>query len=356
MRCLFILLLWLVFQGSMVAAPPEFSSVVPGRVLQFPQDFGAHPDFRIEWWYVTGWLETEEGHPLGFQVTFFRTATYADTDNPSRFSPRQLIVAHVALSDPAAGKLLHDQKIRREGFDLVYARTGDTDIRLDDWVFMRETGGSYRAQIEARDLRLQLTLAPTQPLMLQGDQGYSRRGPEPGQASYYYSAPHLSVTGTIHRNGKAENVTGTAWLDHEWSHELIGPGAVGWDWAGANLDDGSALVVFQIRNRTGGVFWAYAALRDASGRMSVYAPEEIRFYPERRWRSARTQATYPVATRIRTGAIEWQLIPLMDDQELDARASIGEVYWEGAVTIARDGEAIGRGYLEMTGYLQPISR
>ncbi len=355
MRYFCILLLWLVIHGTIFSATPALAPVVPGKALEFPDDFGAHPDFRIEWWYVTGWLETAAGDPLGFQITFFRTATRIDTDNPSRFAPKQLIIAHVALSDPAVGGLLHDQKIAREGFGLAYARTGDTDVKLDDWTFFRETDGRYQANLKAKDFALQLSLMPTQSLMLQGENGFSRKGPRTEQASYYYSEPHLQVTGTIDRAGRVAAITGTAWLDHEWSSELLDPDAVGWDWVGASLDDGSALMAFQIRGKDGGKIWAHAALRDASGRINTFVPDQVSFHSIRTWRSPHTQAVYPVAIRIRTGEIEWQLTPLMDDQELDSRLSIGSAYWEGAVTLTRDGEFAGRGYLELTGYAQALS-
>jgi len=352
----------LVFIAAACAASPEassptqpkFSAVVPGVPLSFPRDFGAHPTFRTEWWYVTGWVETPEKKPLGFQVTFFRAATGIDKSNPSRFAPNQLIIAHAALSDPAVGKLLHDQKSARDGFGLAYTKVGNTDVKLDDWTMLREESGRYQTSINARDFALRLTLTPTQPPMKQGENGFSRKGPQPEQASYYYSEPHLEVTGTIVRDGKPIAVSGSAWFDHEWSTAYLDPNADGWDWVGANLDDGSALMAFQIRGKDGSKIWAYAGLRDRYGKMTLFAPQEVYFEPQRTWRSPRTGATYPVAMRIRTGMTEWLLTPLQDDQELDSRESVGAVYWEGAVTVTRDGAPAGRGYFEMTGYVKPL--
>lgn len=343
-----------LFSNLSLAAPPSFSPVLPNVPLSFPHDFGAHPDFRTEWWYATGWLNTPDGKPLGFQVTFFRSATEHDRDNPSRFAPRQLIIAHAALSDPAVGRLLHDQKSAREGFGLAYARTGNTDVKLDDWQLVREADGRYRASVSGRDFSLSLTLAPTQPPMLQGEHGFSRKGPQRAQASYYYSEPQLRVTGSVSRGGKPVAVTGTAWLDHEWSTSVLDENATGWDWVGANLDDGSALMAFQIRDKDGKPLWAHAALRDAAGRVKTFGPDEVRFHPLRNWRSPRTKATYPVATTVNTGPLAWTLTPLQDDQELDSRQSTGAIYWEGAVTVTRDGQLAGRGYLEMTGYAKPM--
>ena len=352
MRWLLVLLL---AAGQCVAATPNFAPVTPGRPIAFPADFGAHPDYRTEWWYVTGWLKKADGKPLGFQVTFFRSRTEHDPANPSAFAPKQLIIGHAALSDPARGKLVHDQRSAREGFGLAYAKVGDTDVKLDDWRMARGADGSYLVTVAAREFTLRLRLAPSQPVLLQGERGYSRKGPKPAQSSYYYSEPQLRTSGTVARAGAApEAVSGTTWLDHEWSSEALDPDASGWDWVGANLDDGGALMAFQIRGRTGGKLWAHATWRDASGKVTHYAPEQVRFTPQALWRSPRTNAQYPVATLLVTGATTWRITPLQEDQELDSRRSTGAVYWEGAVTISRDGAPVGRAYLEMTGYDRPM--
>ncbi len=337
------------------ADSPKFSPVVSDYVLTFPHDYGAHPDFGLEWWYVTGWLETPDKKPLGFQVTFFRSATGHNPENPSLFAAKQLIIAHVALSDPATGKLLHEQKTAREGFDLAYAKQGNTDVKLEDWYFVRAAEGHYQVNVRTRDFGLKLLLTPTQMMLLQGRNGFSRKGPKPKQASYYYSEPHLEVTGTISRHNQPVAVRGKAWLDHEWSSEYLDTNAEGWDWVGANLDDGSSLMVFQIRSKQGGKLWAYAALRDASGHVILFEREQVAFIPERTWQSPHTDAVYPVAMRIRTGDTEWLLDPLFDDQELDSRQSTGTVYWEGAVTLTRNGQPAGHGYLELTGYVKPLN-
>ncbi|WP_424251641.1 lipocalin-like domain-containing protein [Collimonas pratensis] len=336
------------------AAAPEFAPVLPGQPLTLPQDTGAHPGFRTEWWYATGWLTLPDGRPVGFQITFFRSATGNDRANPSAFAPSQLIIAHAALSDPSLGKLLHDQKSARAGFGLAYAKQGNTDVALDDWRLQRQADGRYLVSVAARDFTLELSLTPTQLPLLQGDGGYSRKGPLAAQASYYYSEPQLRVSGKVSRAGQAQAVSGSAWLDHEWSTSVLAADAIGWDWLGANLDDGSALMAFQIRNRSGDKVWAHAALRDARGQVTQYGPEQVNFTPQRRWRSPRTDASYPVQSVLHTGAIAWSLQPLQDDQELDSRLSTGSVYWEGAVTVNRDGKRAGHGYLELTGYLNAL--
>ena len=355
----FLVLLMLLCGLSSQATAPGFTAVTPlpaGAALRFPADYGAHPDYKTEWWYVTGWLKTGDGKPLGFQVTFFRSATEHDRANPSKFAPRQLIIGHAAVSDPANGKLLHDQRSAREGFDIAYAKVGDADVKLDDWRMTRTADGGYTIHVDGASFALNLKLAPSQPVLPQGDRGYSRKGPRPEQASYYYSEPQLTTTGTVTRGGKAVAVTGASWLDHEWSSQILGGdwSAVGWDWIGANLDDGGALMAFQLRDKTGAKLWSHATWRDASGKITQFSPEQVDFAAQRRWRSPRTHAEYPVESKLTTGNVVWRIVPLQDDQELDSRRSTGAVYWEGAVTLSRDGKQAGRAYLELTGYVSPM--
>jgi predicted secreted hydrolase len=343
----------LLLFASAARGAEAYPAVTPGRPLQFPLDYGSHPAFRNEWWYVTGWLEDASGNVAGFQVTFFRHRPGVAEDNPSRFAPRQLLFAHAAVADPRYGRLRHDQRAARAGFDIAAARDGITDVWIGDWT-LQLIEGSYRTRIAARNFRLDLRFAPTQAVLLQGDAGFSRKGPLPRQASYYYSQPHLAVTGQVSTESNDANVTGTAWLDHEWSSEYMAREATGWDWIGINLDDGGALMAFRMRDRAGAAFWAGGSHRTPDGRVRSFAPAEIQFTPQRRWRSPRTQVDYPVAMAVRAGDVECVLEPLMDDQELDARAGIGTIYWEGAVRALRAGRGIGRGYLELTGYGKPL--
>jgi predicted secreted hydrolase len=158
------------------------------------------------------------------------------------------------------------------------------------------------------------------------------------------------VHGTLTRSGKAEPAVGTAWFDHEWSSSYMDERAVGWDWLGINLADGGALMAFRMRDQQGGKFWAGGAYRAADGSTRIFEPGELDFVPLRRWRSSRSEAVYPIAWRITAGTLKIDVTPLMDDQENDTRASTGTIYWEGAVRALQDGKAVGRGYLELTGY------
>jgi predicted secreted hydrolase len=340
--------------AAWVSSPPasaevSFPPVVPGVALEFPRDEGAHPEYRIEWWYVTGWLEDGGGAPLGFQVTFFRVRTGIDESNPSRFAPTQVLFAHAAIAEPAHRRLRHAERSARAGFGLAYAKEGSVDLRLDDWS-MQATDRGYRASVRGEDFGLRLEFAPTQPVLLQGDDGFSRKGPNPRSASYYYSLPHLSVHGVAMIDARKREVHGEAWFDHEWSSDYLDPAASGWDWMGINLDDGGALMAFRMRDREGGSLWTAATLRSAGGGVRRFGPEAVEWTPGRTWQSPRTGATYPVQWRVRVGEATYDVMPLMDDAELDSRASTGNIYWEGPVRLGVGGRPVGRGYLELTGY------
>jgi predicted secreted hydrolase len=331
-------------------------AVVTPRRLVFPRDHGAHPDYRTEWWYLTGWLDGPAGAALGFQVTFFRTRTEVDPANPSAFAAKQLIIAHAALAEPARGTLLHDERIARTGLGGAGASEVDTAIHLGAWTFERLPGGEYRCALPARGFTLEFTARPTQPLLLQGDAGFSRKGPSSAQASYYYSQPQLKVRAELTRDGRAQSLTGSGWLDHEWSSTLLTADAAGWDWVGMNLDDGSAMTAFQVR-RQGAAdkpLHAYASLRAANGTTRTFRPDEVRFVGRSSWTSPRTRATWPVAQEIHIADRLFITRPSMNDQELDSRMTTGAVYWEGASELFEGERRAGRGYLEMTGYVTPI--
>lgn len=325
-----------------------FPEVTPGRALRFPRDHGSHPDFRIEWWYVTGLLDAPAG-PLGFQLTFFKARPEHDSRNPSRFTPRHILIAHAALSDPRKQRLLHRQRVARAGFGLAQAAEDRTAVWMDGWR-LEQTRDGYRMELPFDEFGYRFELRTTQSPMLNGDRGYSRKGPRPESASYYYSVPHLAVSGAVLHDGREEHVNGKAWLDHEWSSSYLDERARGWDWIGINLDDGGALMAFRIRGQDGARFWAGATLRSAAGAMRTYAPHDVEFTATREWQSARTGARYPVAWRVTIGGAHYDIVPLMDDQEQDARSTTGTVYWEGAVELLQNGKRAGAGYLELTGY------
>jgi predicted secreted hydrolase len=344
-------------------AATQFQAVVADYKIEFPRDHGAHSQFRTEWWYITAWLKTPDSKPLGMQITFFRTATGASPNNVSRFAPKQILFAHLAIADPSSNKLYHDQQSARSGIKSFSVSDTDTHIQMRQWTLKREADDSYSAQANSiylppeQSIGVNLRFVPNQAPLLQGREGFSRKGPNPEQASYYYSRPQMAASGQIQLGSRQLQVTGNAWLDHEWSTSLLDDQTTGWDWIGINLNDGASLMAFQLRNKENQCVWSYVVLRDAQGKI-VHAANEVtaaRFTPKRYWKSLESGANYPVAQTLRCGQYEWQLEPLFDSQEIDARASTGGFYWEGAVRLNQMPSSggvleVGKGYLEMTGY------
>lgn len=353
--------------GLGALALPGASSALPPRALEFPRDFGSHPELGTEWWYITGQVLADQ-RLLGFQLTFFRSRVPSTQKLRSAFAARQLVFGHAALTDVAGRRQLHAQDSARAGMGLAQAREGDTEVQLGSWFLRRTPAASgtaaqasrYDAHISGEGFVLDLQMATTQPVLLQGRSGLSRKGPEAQQASYYYSQPQLGVAGRITLDGRVLPIdnapSNRAWLDHEASDALLHPEAQGWDWIGMNLDDGSALTAFRLRRPDGSSLWAGGSWRAAGQPARIFTEREVVFTAHRWWTSPSTGARYPVEWRVTTPVGSWLVQALLDAQELDSRASTGTIYWEGLCDLREaGGNALrGRGYLEMTGYAQKL--
>ena len=360
---------------AMAPAAPAWAAAgaLQPRALQFPRDHGTHNASRTEWWYLTGHGATASGQIYGFQVTFFRTRVDATQALQSPLAARQLVFAHAAVSDVQGQRLWHDQRIARWNGEqptsdatqtrrgAVYASDADTRVHLRDWTLQRLPDGRYVARINAGDFQITLDTTPTQARLLQGQQGFSRKGPDPEQSSFYVSQPQLAVSGRLQFQGRSVALTtGRAWLDHEWSESLLHPEAVGWDWIGMNLDNGDSLTAFRLRRADGsdlwsGGSWRAAAQGNAPLGARIFDHGTVQFEPLRWWTSPTTQARYPVDWRVTTPAGVYTVRALIDAQELDSRRSTGTVYWEGLSDLLdAQGQRVGRGYLEMTGYAQRL--
>lgn len=340
-----------------LAAPlwPGLANAALPPGLRFPRDLGSHPDFAIEWWYLTGRLLADQ-REFGFQLTFFRSRVPATQGMTSAFAAKQLIFAHAALTDVAGRKFWYDQRIAREGFEIAQSSALDTDVKLRDWSLQHQAT-HYQAKAVSENFQLDLKLIERQPLLLQGDGGHSRKGAQEAQFSHYYSLPQLQVNGTLGLGKERLPVQGTAWLDHEWSNALLDAQTVGWDWLGVNLQDGSALTAFQLRDKTGQAVWDGGSFRagTSGAKTQAFRQGEVMFQPLRHWRSTRTQASYPVEWTLKTPVGAYRIKALLDEQELDSRLSTGAVYWEGlSALFDSTDKLLGHGYLEMTGYASPL--
>jgi predicted secreted hydrolase len=365
---------WILGAGGLLLLPAlaQTPAHIPGSVLtprplRFPRDHGTHNETRTEWWYLTGHAQNTAGRTFGFQVTFFRSRVDAAQPLQSRMAAKQLLFAHAAITDLQGGALLHDQRIARWNGELptqrergVFAREDDLQVVLRDWFMQRDASGAYRTEVAGDEIGIAITATPTQAILLQGDKGFSRKGPDPSQASFYITHPQLSVQGTLTLRGGRFTVTGKAWLDHEWSEAILHPEAVGWDWIGMNLANGDSLTAFELRRTDGSALWAggshrtQTAANDPLGARS-FAPNTVRFTPQRFWTSPLTNARYPVEWQVDSPAGRFTVKALLDAQELDSRSSTGTVYWEGLSDLLdAQGQQVGRGYLEMTGYAQRL--
>lgn len=364
---------WLLGAAASAALPGGIGATTPPvaahpinqpRALVFPRDAGAHPEFKTEWWYLTGHAKVAgRDAAYGFQITFFRSRVDETQSMRSRLAAKQLLFAHAAITDVQAKHLHHDQRIARwsgaapgeNGTDTASASALDTDVVLKDWSLLRE-GDKLRAQIQAEGFAMDLRFASTQPVLLQGDAGLSRKGPDPRQTSYYYSLPQLQVSGSLKLGTTALQMEpgSTAWLDHEWSEEVLPTGAEGWDWIGINLFDGSALTAFRVRSKGGDTLWDGGSFRSGSTRY-IFKPGEVIFKAMRIWRSPTSRASYPVEWMVRTPADFYTVKAVVDNQELDSSNSTGAIYWEGLCEVwDSNSRLVGRGYLEMTGYAAPL--
>jgi predicted secreted hydrolase len=338
-----------------VRPPVAYAPVSRGVELAFPRDHGAHPDFRTEWWYVTGALDSPQAD-IGFQLTFFRSRPGSAEALRSPLAARQILFAHAALSIPG-DRLLHSERAARANLGAGFS-SSDCDVHIGAWRMQREersTGEVFRLQMQSAQFSYDFTLTPSQPLMLQGDGGYSRKGHAPDLASYYVSWPQLQVAGELVLDGQRQAASGRAWFDHEWSTAILGDGAVGWDWLGINLDDGGALMAFRMRDAQGATLFAHAAWRDAAGHVRQFAVGRSR--ASRRSATGRRRAAAPaircrsksVSASTRCGRCRCSTI-----RNCRPAGRLPVVYWEGLVRL--EGSLSGRGYLEMTGYAGTESR
>ncbi len=332
----------------------DFYPPVTPRSLVFPRDYGSHTDFRTEWWYLTGWLWKGD-EAFGFQLTFFRSRTHHSSHNPSRLAPQQLLFAHAALARADKNVFLNASRSGRLGSTLLRAETANTDLQMEDWYLRRIQRGQedfYEGNFSAQGFSLTFEAKASKPPILRGRGGFSQKGPQSEEASYYYSRAPLSVTAKVQLDSKPFATQGQAWLDHEWSSQLLMPGAVGWDWLGINLLDGGTLMAFQMRNNKSEPLYGHVDARDSNG-VPLKRWNGLKWLPQKKWRS-KSLIEYPIPMDLEVGSVLYRLVPLILAQEVDARSSTGGYYWEGAVSLMQGERLLGHGYLELTGYGEPL--
>jgi predicted secreted hydrolase len=335
----------------------RFKPLDPKQTLSFPRDHGAHEDSRVEWWYVTGQLETVSGKRLGYQLTFFRTGVADDAaPRASSFAAHDLHLAHFARTDVSKGTFRFAERMHRDGPGAAYARTGRLSVANEDWR-LEEAGG--RLVLFARDGgdELSLVLSPEKPPVLNGPNGISRKGPDPDAVSKYVSLTRLASAGWWTSGGTSEAVTGLSWFDHEWGSGSIGKETQGWDWFAVHLEDGRDLMLYRLRGAAGnGTPFSSGTLVEKNGTSLPLSSQDFSIEESGRWKSARSGAAYPGrwTLRVPKAALVLDVVPLLADQELVTERSTRVTYWEGACDVRTTaGASAGRAYVEMTGYAGP---
>ncbi len=349
------------------AAPADatgFARARAGQKLIFPRDYGPHDEYQTEWWYYTGNLEDASGAHFGYQLTFFRRALASAaqrTPRASDWATDQVYMAHFALTDVRGNRHQSFEKLSRGAGGVAGAQADPFRVWLEDWQVLADEAASNGAPDHQAPLQLsaasgnidvRLRLEDRKGPVLQGDRGYSQKGPAPGNASYYYSLTRLISSGTVTVDGRTYTVTGLSWMDHEYSTSALGREQIGWDWFSIQLDDDTELMVFQLRRADGSIDdFSSGALVAQNGATTRLGPRDFSLEPTGRWRSPHSGGEYPAGWRVQvpSAGLVLEVTPYIADQEM----KMSYVYWEGAVRITGTvkGKPIsGSGYVELTGY------
>ncbi|MDB5355447.1 MAG: hydroxyneurosporene synthase [Phycisphaerales bacterium] len=354
----FLLLLVAISTATPATAPavPEFRQALGPREWAFPRDHGRHDGFKTEWWYFTANLQDDAGHRFGYQLTFFRTAIAPGVaDRPSPWAMHDLYFAHAAISDIDGGKFTFKDHMQRGRPGLAFASDQTLDVMLLDWSARQTNDGIVLRASEpgfAIDLKCKEGRGP----VLQGPGGVNAKGRERGQASYYYSMTRLPTAGTLSIGGRQIHVTGLSWMDHEFSSNALAHNQAGWDWMGLHLANGDDLMLYRLRDRTGGADYVSGARISPDGAAHYLASTDITMEGAKPWKSPATGAAYPQEWKLKITGLPGLVVQSeMPGQELITRDSTDVDYFEGAAKVIDDqGRPAGEGYLEMTGYVKPV--
>jgi predicted secreted hydrolase len=351
---LFILMFVLACASGQTA--PLWRLSLPGWQYQFPRDHFAHPEFKTEWWYFTDNLRDEGGRRFGYQLTFFRQGIRppgARKINGYRFICDELKFAHFAISDPKDGKFRYLQKMSRGAFGEAGFAVGDRLAWIDDWNLQLIEGG-MRLAAKSPGASLSLDLKPQKPWIVHGENGVSQKAAGEGRATHYYSGTRLRSTGELTIEGRKSQVEGSSWFDQEWGSNQLTPEQVGWNWFALQFDDGTELMLYQMRLRDGagvdpnssGTFVA------ADGTARHLRVDEYKLTPRRWWTSKATGGKYPIGWEVEVPSLDlrFEVSTPLEKQELEISPI---AYWEGMIDAKgiKAGKAVrGEGYLELTGY------
>lgn len=336
----------------------NFQKAFEKRKFIFPEDHGPHPGFRTEWWYFTGNIISDDNKKFGYQFTIFRTSLSSDKNQGiSEWSSNQIYMAHFTVTDIANEKFYYDEKFSRDGNELAGATSNPFKVWLEDWQIAESENRTafelpvinIKAKTEKAEINLKLE--SLKPLILQGDEGLSRKGSQPGNASYYYSYTNLKTDGKIIIEEKEFNVNGSSWMDREWSTSALSEDQKGWDWFALQLDDSTELMYYQMRKKDGTPdIFSKGVIVEKNGTVRQVKKDEVELVVTGNWKS-NSGVNYPSVWELKIPSenIDLKIIPAVKDQLLNVSIK----YWEGSVKIEgikNNSKISGRGYVELTGY------
>ena len=346
------------FSTAHAIESPVFSQVLPGYIYQFPKDFNSHDDFRFEWWYYTGNLEEiETARSFGYQLTFFRVALNNEGANlnESQWKLGHVYFAHMTLTDIDGEKFYYFERINRKGVGNAGANADRLMVWNEDW-FLEGKGKMHSLKALESGTGIELQLVPEKKMVIHGNNGISKKGSEKGNASHYFSYTRMKTTGQIFVKGKAYNVIGSSWMDHEYSSNQLNDELVGWDWFSLKLDDKTELMIYLLRRKTGGVdSFSSGTFIAADGSSRHIKQEDFIVRPLSYWTSKKSGIVYPASWELELPhfGIKLTLSPDLNEQELYDLRSISASYWEGSISVEgtiRGNSIKGKGYVELVGY------
>src|SRR5579859_7403945 len=343
-----------------VVTSAQYRDALPGYRYQFPRDHFNHPDFQTEWWYYTGNVKSAAGRRFGFELTFFRQVIDRRSPDTGPWDVRDLYLANLALSDLDGRTFLHAERTNRAGPGIAGANIAEDRIWNGNWE-VRWQGAEQVLQATDERFALRLTMQSAKPPVIQGQNGVSQKGKSRGRASHYISLTRLDIKGAVQLAGTTFEVTGTAWMDHEFFTHQLDDYQVGWDWMSVQLQDNTELMLFHIRRKDGSIDpYSAGTFVDNQGHARHLTSADFQLEPAGEiWSSPATHAAYPIRWNIRVPSLGLTLSAstLLPSQELASTSRLAPSYWEGAIFLSgtrNSAPLSGSGYLEMTGYDHPV--
>jgi predicted secreted hydrolase len=342
-------------------ADARFLEVDDTKELNFPEAHGAHPDYKIEWWYFVGHLKSEQKESFGYELTFFRVGNEQRIESDSNWNLDSFYLAHFAITDDQNKKFYHGEKTTRPNFGQAGAKENHLEVWIQDWKVLMDNQGIH-LQASLENVALNLNLSPDKEVVLHGDDGFSKKGPELGEASYYSSFTRLNGNGQLSIDDQVyaiDEVTG--WMDHEVTSQDLPEGIIGWDWFAIQLDNHEEIMVYQLRKKDGGKStFSKGSFISKEGKLSSLKHDDYSIRSLSKWKSPKTQITYPSAWEIDIPKLNYKLkvVPTVKEQELTTEQSTNITYWEGRCLVEKTTSdsvvTSGVAYVELTGYGQHL--